>query len=150
MGIDCADYDNDGWPDVFIDALSTQRYALFQNQKGRAFDYVSGRSGVGRVTATHSGWGAKFIDYDNDGWKDLLVVQGHVMDNIELTQPAAHYREPLLLMRNRQGRFEDVSKQAARCIPTFRSRRAVPPSATSTTMAPSMSPSTATMVRRWS
>ena len=111
MGIDCADYDNDGWPDVFIDALTTQRYALFQNQKGRAFDYVDGPSAIGRITAAHSGWGAKFIDYDNDGWKDLLVVQGHVMDNIELTQPAAHYREPLLLMRNRQGKFEDVSKQ---------------------------------------
>jgi hypothetical protein len=111
MGIDCADYDNDGWPDIFIDALSTQRYALFQNRKGRGFDYVSGRSGVGRATAAHSGWGSKFIDYDNDGWKDLLVVQGHVMDNIELTQPATHYREPLLLMRNRQSGFEDVSKR---------------------------------------
>ena len=110
MGVDIADYNNDGWPDVFIDTLTTQRYALFQNQKGRSFDYVSGVSGVGRATAIHSGWGAKFIDYDNDGWRDLLVVQGHVMDNIELTQPTAHYREPLLLMHNRQGKFEDVSK----------------------------------------
>ena len=110
MGVDIADYNNDGWPDVFIDTLTTQRYALFQNQKGRSFDYVSDVSGVGRATAIHSGWGAKFIDYDNDGWRDLLVVQGHVMDNIELTQPTAHYREPLLLMHNRQGKFEDVSK----------------------------------------
>src|SRR5205807_4238291 len=50
--------------------------------------------------------------YDNDGWKDLLVVQGHVMDNIELTQPSARYRESLLLMRNRKGKFEDVSRQS--------------------------------------
>jgi hypothetical protein len=112
MGIDFADYDNDGWPDVFINSLATQRYALFQNQKGRAFDYVSGGAGISRITASHSGWGAKFIDYDNDGWKDLFVVQGHVMDNIELTQPSAHYREPLLLMRNRNGKFEDVSKSS--------------------------------------
>ena len=109
MGIDFADYNNDGWPGVFADALASQRYALFQNRQGRSFDYVSGPAGISRITVSHSGWGAKFVDYDNDGWKDLFVAQGHVMDNIELTQPATHYREPLLLMRNRKGKFEDVS-----------------------------------------
>jgi hypothetical protein len=109
MGIDFADYDNDGWPDVFINSLASQRYALFRNQKGLSFDYVSGSTGISRVTSEHSGWGAKFIDFDNDGWKDLFVAQGHVMDNIALTQPSTHYREPLLLMRNRNGKFEDVS-----------------------------------------
>jgi hypothetical protein len=109
MGVDFADYNNDGWPDVFINALASQRYALFENKKGRTFDYVSGIVGVSRATASHSGWGATFIDYDNDGWKDLFVAQGHVMDNIELTQPSTRYREPLLLMRNQRGTFEDVS-----------------------------------------
>lgn len=112
MGIDFADYDNDGWPDVFINALANQRYALYRNQKGRAFDYVSNQTGIARISASHSGWGAKFIDYDNDGWKDLFVVQSHVMDNIELTQAPIRYREPLLLMRNRNGAFEDVSRQS--------------------------------------
>lgn len=112
MGIDFADYDNDGWPDVFVNALASQRYALFRNQKGRSFDYVSGMTGISRITSGHSGWGAKFIDYDNDGWKDLFVAQGHVMDNIELTQPSAHYRESLLLMQNVKGKFQDVSKQS--------------------------------------
>jgi hypothetical protein len=60
----------------------------------------------------HSGWGARFVDYDNDGWKDLFVAQGHVMDNIELTQPSIKYREPLLLMHNQAGQFEDVSAQS--------------------------------------
>lgn len=109
MGIDFADYNNDGWPDVFVNALASQRYALFENQQGRQFNYVSGPAGVARASLLHSGWGAKFIDYDNDGWKDLFVAQGHVMDNIELTQPTARYREPLLLLRNRKGKFEDVS-----------------------------------------
>jgi hypothetical protein len=86
MGVDFADYDNDGWPDVFINALANQRYALFKNSKATAFDYVSGPSGVAGLTTLHSGWGAKFVDYDNDGWKDLIVAQGHVMDNIELTR----------------------------------------------------------------
>ncbi|HYZ87005.1 MAG TPA: CRTAC1 family protein [Bryobacteraceae bacterium] len=108
MGVDFADYDRDGWPDVFINALANQRYALFRNQKG-TFNYVSGSSGVGSITATHSGWGAGFLDFDLDGWKDLFVAQGHVMDNIELTQPSVRYREPLLLMRNTSGRFTDTS-----------------------------------------
>jgi hypothetical protein len=111
MGIDFGDYDGDRWPDLFVNALALQRYALFKNGEGQSFDYVSGSSGLSRITMTHSGWGAKFIDYDNDGWKDLFVAQGHVMDNIELTQPSVNYREPLLLMRNVKGKFEDVSAQ---------------------------------------
>ncbi len=109
MGVDFGDYNNDGWPGIFINALANQRYALFQNRRGTLFEYVSGPSGVAGFSALHSGWGAKFLDYDNDGWKDLFVAQGHVMDNIELTQPAVRYREAMLLLRNRQGKFEDVS-----------------------------------------
>ena len=60
----------------------------------------------------HSGWGARFLDYDNDGWKDLFVAQGHVMDNIQLTQPSLRYSEPMLLMRNERGKFRDVSGQS--------------------------------------
>jgi hypothetical protein len=110
MGIDFADYDNDGWPDVFINALYSQGYALFHNKDGQAFEYVSRQAGVTSASATHSGWGARFVDYDNDGWKDLFVAQGHVMDNIELTEPGAKYRESLMLLQNRKGKFEDVSK----------------------------------------
>jgi hypothetical protein len=109
MGVDFADYDNDGWPDIFVNALANQRYALYRNRQGQSFDYVSGPSGVAGITQMHSGWGARFLDYDNDGWKDLFVAQGHVMDNIELTQPAARYKEPPLLMHNGDGRFVDVS-----------------------------------------
>jgi hypothetical protein len=109
MGTDFADYDNDGWPDIFVNSLANQRYALFHNDKGRSFSYVSQPSGIAGISLLHSGWGARFADFDNDGWKDLFVAQGHVMDNIDLTQPAVRYREPLLLMRNNGGRFENVS-----------------------------------------
>ncbi len=109
MGVDFADYDNDGWPDVFIGALGNERYALFHNTKG-TFEYHTGTAGVGAITMTHSGWGLKFIDYDNDGRKDLFVAQGHVMDNIQLSTPALRYLEPLLLMRNDGRKFVDVSK----------------------------------------
>jgi hypothetical protein len=108
MGADFRDYDNDGRPDIFVNALALQRYALFRNT-GKAFDYHSGPSRLGQISRLRSGWGSGFFDYDNDGWRDLFVAQGHVMDNIELTQPQLRYLEPPLLLRNRAGKFEDVS-----------------------------------------
>jgi hypothetical protein len=111
MGTDFGDYDRDGWPDIFVDALANQRYALFRNAQG-SFDYNSDPTGLARITLPHSGWGAKLADLDDDGWKDLIVAQGHVMDNIQLTQPAVRYLEPLLLLKNTGGKFEDVSAEA--------------------------------------
>lgn len=122
MGADFADYDNDGNPDVFINALAHQRYALFRND-GDLFEYVSGPTGVSGITSMHSGWGAKFLDYDNDGMKDIFVAQGHVMDNIELTQPDLTYEEPLVLMRNTGGAFEDVSDRSGAAFQVRRSAR---------------------------
>lgn len=111
MGVSFEDYNNDGWPDVVITNLANQRYALYRNAKG-TFEYVTGPTHLGAITRRHSGWGTQFIDYDNDGWKDLFVAQGHVMDNIEQTQPGLRYLEPLLLVRNVNGKFEDVSSRA--------------------------------------
>ena len=111
MGADFADYNNDGWPDVFVNALANQKYALFRNDKGR-FEDIIDSTGLGAITMSHSGWGAKWVDYDNDGRLDLFVAQGHVMDNIELTEPTLRYREPPLLLRNNGTRFQDVSSQS--------------------------------------
>jgi len=112
MGIDFGDYDNDGWPDLIINALASQRYALFRNRKG-SFEYESGSSGVAAITRNRSGWGIKFLDASGHGRLDILGAQGHVMDNIQLTQPAVPYLEPLLLMRNLgAGRFADASADA--------------------------------------
>jgi enediyne biosynthesis protein E4 len=108
MGVDFRDYDNDGWPDVFITDLAMQSWALFHNVKGQ-FEYASEMSGIEKISRQHSGWGAGFTDFDNDGWKDLFVAQSHVMDNIEATQPGIPYLEPPAILRNLKGRFEDVS-----------------------------------------
>ena len=107
MGTDFADYDNDGKPDIFANALALQRYAIFHNH-GKTFDYVSDANGVGAASIQHSGWGAKFVDFDNDGWKDLFVAQGHVMDNIEKSLPHVRYLEAPLVMRNLKGKFVAV------------------------------------------
>ena len=111
LGIAINDFDLDGWPDVFVNALAEEGYALFRNNHG-LFEYMSRPSRVGGITISHSGWGTKFIDYDNDGWKDLFVAQGHVMDNIQLIKPHLRYLEPPLIMRNVNGKFRDVSQQS--------------------------------------
>jgi hypothetical protein len=112
MGIDFQDYDNDGKPDLVITNLANQRYALYRNNGDSTFTYDSYQSGIGGMTLLHSGWGIHFLDYDNDGWKDLLVAQGHDLDTIELNYPQLHYKEPMLLARNTGKAFQDVSLQS--------------------------------------
>lgn len=109
MGVDLADYNNDGWPDLVITDLANQRYALYRNLGDSTFDYTSISSGLGAMTMLHSGWSLRFIDYDNDGWKDLLIAQGHDLDTIQKSFPQLRYREPMMLVRNTGKRFVDVS-----------------------------------------
>jgi len=113
MGIDFQDYDNDGLPDLVITDLAHERYALYRNNGDGSFSNATYISGLSRFTSLHSGWGIHFFDFDNDGLKDLLVSQGHDIDNVELTYPQVHYREPMLLLRNLgKGVFADVSESA--------------------------------------
>src|ERR1700694_5130303 len=117
MGVDFADYNNDGLPDLVVTDLASQMYALYRNNGEGTFTYESYPSGIGRMTMTHSGWGVRFIDYDNDGWKDLLINQGHDLDTIQLIFPNLRYRETMLLARNTGKGFVDVSADAG---PVFR------------------------------
>lgn len=112
MGVDFADYNNDGLPDIVVTNLANQRYALYQNAGDGSFTYATSSSGLGQMTVSHSGWGVRLLDYDNDGWKDLLIAQGHDLDTIEKTYPNLRYREPMLLARNTGKGFTDVSAQA--------------------------------------
>ena len=112
MGVDFSDYDNDGFPDLIVSDLANQVYAVYKNNGDGTFSYQSCPSGIGPMTLTHSGWGLRLFDYDNDGWKDLLVAQGHDLDTIELTSPNLHYREPMLLAHNTAHGFVDVSPES--------------------------------------
>jgi hypothetical protein len=114
MGVDFADYNNDGLPDLIVTDLANQMYALFQNNGDGTFNYASYTSGVGPITRPHSGWGVRFLDYDNDGLKDLLIAQGHDLDTIQLTSPNLRYREPMLLARNTGHGFVDVSADSGK------------------------------------
>jgi enediyne biosynthesis protein E4 len=108
MGTDFSDFDNDGLPDIVVTDLSNERYVLFRNNGDGTFTDVTNASGLGRATQAYSGWSTRFLDYDNDGWKDLFVAQGHVMDTIELTAPNLRYKQPPLLLRNVAGHFSNV------------------------------------------
>ncbi len=113
MGIDFQDYDNDGLPDLVITNLANQKYALYRNNGDGSFTYDTYISGLARMTLLHSGWGIRFLDYDNDGLKDLMIAQGHDLDTVELNFPQLRYKEPVLLARNMgHGQFVDVSKES--------------------------------------
>ncbi|MCM3871036.1 MAG: CRTAC1 family protein [Pyrinomonadaceae bacterium] len=112
MGVDCADYDNDGYMDVFITTLSNETYPLYRNNGDLSFTYVTDSSAVGQITLLYSGWGTRFIDVDNDGLRDLFVAQGHVLDTIEKSTAYLKYQQSPLLMRNTGKGFVNVSATA--------------------------------------
>jgi hypothetical protein len=112
MGVDCGDYDNDGFMDVFITTLSNEKYALYRNNGDLSFTYATNASAVGQITLLYSGWGTQFIDVDNDGLRDLFVAQSHVLDTIEKTTSYLKYKQTLLLMRNTGKGFVNISATA--------------------------------------
>ncbi|HEU4388458.1 MAG TPA: VCBS repeat-containing protein, partial [Blastocatellia bacterium] len=114
MGIDAADYDNDGRPDLLVTVLSNQTYPLFHNSGDGTFSYETNSMGVGQATLLYTGWGARFLDVDNDGLRDILAAQGHVLDTVEKTSSYLKYKQPLLLLRNTGKDFITISPTAGR------------------------------------
>ena len=116
MGVDCADYDNDGNMDVFITTLSNETYPLYRNNGDLSFTYLTNSSGVGQISLLYSGWGTRFLDADNDGLRDLFVAQGHVLDTIEKSTAYLKYKQSPLLMRNTGKGFVNVSATAGAAL----------------------------------
>jgi len=106
MGVVFQDYDNDGKPDVIVTELPREIYGVYRNEGGGSFSYRSLETGLGMLSSGSSGWGVGLEDFDNDGWKDLFVAQGHVLDNVEQIDPSLRYREMPLFAMNQHGRFE--------------------------------------------
>jgi hypothetical protein len=111
MGLTVGDFNNDGLPDVFITNFIDQQNTLYQNQGSNLFLDRTTNFGLGMVGFHYSGWGTKFFDFDNDGWLDLFITNGHTMEQLEKHFPADPFAEPNYLMRNIQGKeFKDVSE----------------------------------------
>ena len=110
MGVDSADFNGDGWQDLFVANIDQELYAIYANNGDLTFDDVSLLTGVGRATRLMSGWGLKFFDYDNDGLIDLINANGHPDDMVDARSRGVTYREPLLLFHNEgKGKLVDVS-----------------------------------------
>jgi hypothetical protein len=106
MGVVFQDYDNDGRPDVIVTTLPRQTYAVFHNDGKGSFSDRGLQTGLNMMSGVTSGWGVGLEDFNNDGQKDLFVIQGHVLDNVEKIDPSLHYLEPPLLALNHDGRFD--------------------------------------------
>ena len=128
MGVSVADYDNDGFLDIFVTNFESEQNTLYRNLGVKGFLDVAGETGVAQPAKSFVGWGTSLTDFDNDGWLDLFVVNGHVYPQMELakSESAAGFRQPLLLERNLgNGKFEDVSKASGlRNLPMFSARGA--------------------------
>jgi hypothetical protein len=111
MGIDAADVDGDGWMDVYITHLDFELNRLYRNSHDGTFTDETFRSRIGNKAVLLSGVAAKFLDYDNDGWNDILQLNGAMLDNVSLYHSEVSYKEPLLMFRNLgKGEFDKVSE----------------------------------------
>jgi enediyne biosynthesis protein E4 len=111
MGVDAADYDQDGWVDLFVANVDQEMFSLYHNNRDESFKDVAISTGIGGATKLLSGWGLKFFDFDNDGDLDLLLCNGHPDDHIEARVTGVKYREPMLLFRSTGHDFKNVSGQ---------------------------------------
>lgn len=122
MGVDWGDFDRDGRPDLVVTTFSAQSTSLYRNDGGGMFTEVGYETGLAPPTLPYVGFGVRFLDYDNDGWLDCLHTNGHVEDNAELVRPGERYAQPILLMRNNHGRFENLSATLLRGVPNVVAR----------------------------
>ena len=111
MGVGVADYDADGWFDIFKTNFSDDTSDLYHNNGDGTFTDATFVSGVG-VNTQYVGWGAGFLDFDNDGWPDILQVNGHVYPEIEKYNLDATFKVPRIVYRNLgNGKFKDTSAE---------------------------------------
>ena len=124
MGIAIGDYDNDGRDDIHITNFADDFNVLYRNHDGITFSDVSYAAGVAQPSIPFLGWGTEFIDYDNDGWKDILVVNGHVYPQADRLPWNTAYAQRALLFRNLRGmRFDEVGARMGAGLATPRVSR---------------------------
>jgi enediyne biosynthesis protein E4 len=112
MGVDAADFNEDGWLDLFVANIDQEIFSLYQNNHDQTFDDVAMQTGIGMATRWMSGWGLKFFDYDNDGNLDLILANGFPDDLVEEISHEVTYKEPLLLFQKQGPAYKNVSAQS--------------------------------------
>ena len=111
MGAAAGDYLHEGTPSIFRTNVSDELETLYHNQGNGEFQDITVESGLGHNTR-FVGWGCGFFDFDNDGWLDLLLVNGHAFPEVDRLKLDIHYRERAILYRNHRGKFADISESA--------------------------------------
>jgi len=123
MGVAAGDYDGDGLLDIFRTNFSDERETLYRNRGGGEFDEATSTAGLAHNTR-YVGWGCGFFDFDNDGWKDLLLVNGHAFPEVDRLNAAVRYKNPMILYHNTgKGRFDDISAAAGTGLAEMHSSR---------------------------
>jgi len=112
MGADSADFDQDGWMDLFVANIDREFYSLYRNNHDESFDDEARPAGIAEPTRFLSGWGLKFFDFDNDGDLDLFLANGNPDDLIENMAPQVKYEEPMLLFRKDGKSFRNISAES--------------------------------------
>ncbi len=123
MGADFRDYDNDGWPDISVVALAGETFPLFRNLGNGTFEDATLPSRLATLSTRRSGWGTGFVDFNNDGCKDLFTSNAHVNDLVEMFE-ATHYKLPNSAFANQcDGTFQDMSSDQGADFQTPRAHR---------------------------
>ena len=123
MGVSAGDFDGDGLLDIFKTNFADDTHTLYRNQGGNNFEDDTIGSGLA-VNTKYLGWGTAFLDFDNDGWKDLIVANGHVYPEVDEASTGEKFKQPRLLYWNRgDGQFFDLSSQGGPGIAVAHSSR---------------------------
>lgn len=112
MGVDAADFDQDGWMDLFVANVDHEVYSLYRNDHHGAFVDLSMQTPIGPKTRMMSGWGLKFFDFNNDGDLDLIIANGHPDLEIHRNHPDLEYLQPMLLFEQTSGKWRNASNDA--------------------------------------
>src|SRR3984957_1634568 len=126
MGVDFGDYNHDGWLDLIDTTFADQPKTLYRNLGREGFEDASRTAQIAQPTLPYVAWGTGFVDFDNDGWPDILIANGHVYPQVDTIKEGARYQEPVFLHLNKHdGTFEDVSAAAGLANLPLASRRGV-------------------------
>jgi hypothetical protein len=125
MGVDFGDYDNDGWLDVTKTNFAFDYNNLYHNEQNGQFSEHSSRNGIAQATMPFVSWGTRFLDYDNDGWKDIFVATGHTYPHLinDPTRTEKYYQQRLLFRNLGNGTFAEASRTSGSGILEEKSSR---------------------------